>query len=401
MPTASVSLSDLLRKAGVSQAEFLREALEDLLQGLMEADVDAQVGAQRYERAADRATYRNGHRDRDWNTRLGPVHLQIPKLRQGSYFPDFLEPRRRSEQALTAVIQEAYVNGVSTRKVDALVQALGMTGIKKSAVSIVCQGLDERVTAFRQRPLTGPYPYVWLDAKYLKVHEGDRVVSLAFVVATGVNGAGDREVLGCDVGPSESKEFWTGFLRDLTARGLAGVQLVISDAHSGLVAAIGTVFQGAAWQRCRVHALRNLLRHVAKGQQAMVAAVIRTIFVQPTHQAAVTELAKVAEALAPRFPLVADDLRDMAADLLAFMHFPSEHWRQIYSTNPLERLNREIGRRADVVGIFPNRVATLRLCGAVLMEQSDEWAAAPRRYFSQESMGKLPAAPALPAAVTA
>jgi len=269
MPTESVALGDLLRKAGIGQAEFLRVALEEMLQGLMEGDVDAQVGAQRYERAADRATYRNGHRDRDWNTRLGPVHLQIPKLRQGSSCPDFLEPRRRSEPALTAVIQEAYVNGVSTRKVDALVQALGRTGLKKSAVSVVCAGLDERVTAFRQRPLTGPYPYVWLDAQYLKVPEGDRVVSLAYVVATGVNGDGDREVLGCDVGPSAAEAFWTGFLRDLTARGLSGVQRVISDAHSGLVAAIGTVVQGAAWQRCRVHALRNLLRHVAKGQQAM------------------------------------------------------------------------------------------------------------------------------------
>jgi putative transposase len=330
---------------------------------------------------------------------MGTVHLQIPKLRQGSYFPDFLDPRRRSEQALTAVIQEAYVQGVSTRKVDALIQALGMTGLKKSAVSAVCAGLDARVTRFRQQAVTGAYPYVWLDAKYVKVREGDRVVSMAYVIATGVTAAAERAVLGCDVGPSESEAFWTGFLRDLVARGLTGVQLVISDAHSGLVAARRTVLQGAQWQRCRVHALRNLLRHVPKHQPAMVAALLRTIFVQPNHATALTELAKVAEALHPRFPQVAGKLRDMAHDVLAFMHFPAAHWRQIYSTNPLERLNREVGRRADVVGIFPNRVASLRLVGAVLMEQHDEWAAAARRSFSQESMAALgaPATPALAA----
>jgi putative transposase len=272
--------------------------------------------------------------------------------------------------------------------VDVLVQALGMTGLKKSAVSALCAGLDERVTAFGQRPLTGSYPYVWLDAKYVTIREGDRVLSMAYVVATGVTAQGEREVLGCDVGPSEAEAFWTGFLRDLVARGLTGVQLVISDAHSGLVAALRTVLQWAQWQRCRVHALRNLLRHVPKHQPAMVAALVRTIFVQPDH-AALAELARVAEALHPRFPRVADDLRDMAADLLAFLHFPAAHWRQIYSTDPLARLNREIGRRADVVGIFPNRAASLRLLGAVLMEQSEEWAAATRRYFSQESMAAL------------
>jgi transposase-like protein len=389
MSTDSVTLLDLLRNAGIDQAEFLRLALERFLQDLMAADVATRIGADRYERTPERTTQRNGHRDRDWETRLGTVHLQIPKLRQGSYFPSFLEPRRRSEQALTAVIQEAYVLGVSTRKVDELVQALGMTGLSKSSVSALCQGLDERVEAFRNRTLSGPFPYVWLDAKYLKVREGDRVLSMALVIATGVNAQGDREVLGCDVGPSEEAAFWTQFLRGLLDRGLTGVQLVISDAHRGLQHAIQAVFQGASWQRCRVHALRNLLATVPKSAQAMVAAMVRTIFVHPDKQAALLQLAKVAETLQSRFPQAATALRDMADDLLAFMSFPAEHWRQIYSTNPLERLNREIGRRTDVVGIFPNRTAALRLAGAVLMEQQDEWLAASRRYFSQESMAKV------------
>ena len=389
MSTDSVTLLDLLRNAGIDQAEFLRLALERFLQDLMAADVATRIGADRYERTPERTTQRNGHRDRDWETRLGTVHLQIPKLRQGSYFPSFLEPRRRSEQALTAVIQEAYVLGVSTRKVDELVQALGMTGLSKSSVSALCQGLDERVEAFRNRTLSGPFPYVWLDAKYLKVREGDRVLSMALVIATGVNAQGDREVLGCDVGPSEEAAFWTQFLRGLLDRGLTGVQLVISDAHRGLQHAIQAVFQGASWQRCRVHALRNLLATVPKSAQAMVAAMVRTIFVHPDKQAALLQLAKVAETLQSRFPQAATALRDMADDLLAFMSFPAEHWRQIDSTNPLERLNREIGRRTDVVGIFPNRTAALRLAGAVLMEQQDEWLAASRRYFSQESMAKV------------
>jgi len=401
MGSDSVTLLDLLRNAGIDPAACLRLALERFLQDLMEADVAARIGADRYERTPDRTTHRNGHRDRDWETRLGTVHLQIPKLRQGSYFPNFLEPRRRSEQALAAVIQEAYVLGVSTRKVDELVQALGMTGISKSTVSALCQSLDARVEAFRTRPLTGPIPYVWLDAKYLKVREADRVLSMALVVATGVNDRGDREVLGFDVGPSEDADFWTAFLRQLIDRGLHGVQLVISDAHRGLHQAIRTVLHGASWQRCRVHALRNLLAHVPKSAQAMVAALVRTIFVQPDKPTALVELNKVAETLHRRFPQAANALRDMAEDLLAYMSFPPEHWRQIYSTNPLERLNREIGRRADVVGIFPNRAAALRLVGAVLMEQSDEWIAAPRRYFSQESMAKLgpPSASEPPAAL--
>ena len=399
MSTDSVTLLDLLRNAGIDQAEFLRLALERFLQDLMAADVAARIGADRYERTPERTTQRNGHRDRDWETRLGTVHLQIPKLRQGSYFPRFLEPRRRSEQALTAVIQEAYVLGVSTRKVDELVQALGMTGLSKSSVSALCQGLDERVEAFRNRTLSGPFPYVWLDAKYLKVREGDRVLSMALVIATGVNAQGDREVLGCDVGPSEDADFWTPCLRGLLDRGLTGVQLVISDAHRGLQHAIQAVFPGASWQRCRVHALRNLLATVPKSAQAMVAAMVRTIFVHPDKPAALMQLNKVAETLPSRFPQAATALRDRADDLLAFMSFPAEHWRQIYSTNPLERLNREMGRRTDVVGIFPNRPAALRLAGAVLMEQHDEWLAAPRRYFSQDSMAKVVGGSAAPAPV--
>ncbi len=389
MSRDSVAFGDLLRKAGIDQAEFLRDALEQFLQQLMEVDVTAQIGADRYVRTEARTNSRNGHRDRSWDTRLGPVQLAIPKLRHGRYYPEFLEPRRRSEQALTAVVQEAYVLGVSTRKVDALVQALGMTGISQSAVSALCQGLDERVTAFRTRPLEMAYPYVWLDAKYLKVREGDRVLSMALVVATGVNADGVREVLGCDVGPSEEAAFWTAFLRDLKTRGLTGVQLVISDAHTGLQQAIRTVLQGASWQRCRVHFVRNCLAHVPKSAQALTATLVRTIFVQPDAAAARAQLASVVTTLQERYPQAATVLQDAAEDILAFMPFPPDHWRQIASTNPLERLNREIGRRTDVVGIFPNRAATLRLAGAVLMEQHDEWLAAPRRYFSQESMAAL------------
>jgi putative transposase len=392
-----VSLLDLLRNAGIDHAEFLRATVEQVLQHLREADVTARIGAARSVRTGDRQTQRHGHRDRDGETRMGTLHLQMPQRRRGSYFPDLLEPRRRSEQALTAVIQEAYGLGVSPRKVDELVQALGMTGVSKSTVSALGQSLAERVTAFRTRPLTGPYPYVWLDAKYLKIREGDRVVSMALVVATGVTAQGDRERLGCDVGLSDDAAFWTAFLRSLVARGLAGVPRVLSDAHGGLQKAIQTVLQGATWQRCRVHALRNRLAHVPKTAQAMVAAAIRTIFVQPTPAAARADLQKVAATLEDRFPPAATALQDMADDLLAYMTFPAAHWRPIYSTNPLARLNREIGRRADVVGIFPHRAAALRLSGAVLMEQSDEWAAAPRRYFSQESMAGLTRRPRDPA----
>lgn len=379
----------LLRKGGVEDPEFLREGVRVLAQGLMELEVAEKVRAERYERSGERTTYRNGYRDRALETRVGRVDLKIPKLREGSYFPSMLEPRRRAEKALVSVVQEAYVHGVSTRKVDELVRALGISGVSKSEVSRLCAELDEKVDAFLNRPLESQYPYIWLDAKYIKVREDDRVINMALVVAVGVNEVGDREVLGIDVGLGEDAAFWTEFLRALVARGLKGVHLVISDAHEGLKQAISTVLHGASWQRCRVHFMRNILSHVPKAMQAMVAALVRTIFVQPDLVAARAQLVKVAESLEKRFPRAAELLRDAQDDILAYMAFPYEHWRQIYSTNPLERLNKEIGRRTDVVGIFPNRKALIRLAGAVLQEQSDEWAAAPRRYFSQTSMAKL------------
>jgi putative transposase len=387
--TFRIALEELLRKTGVDDLDFLREGIRVLAQGLMELEVSQHIGAERYERSAERTTYRNGYRERQWDTRVGSIALQIPKLRKGSYMPSLLEPRRRAEKALVAVVQEAYVQGVSTRKVDDLVQALGMTGISKSQVSRLCAELDEAVQAFRNRPLEGCYPYVWLDAKYVKVRENGRVSNMALVIAVGVRDTGEREVLGFDVGPSEDGAFWTDFLRQLVARGLKGVLLVISDSHVGLQEAIRAVFSGASWQRCRVHFMRNLLAYVPKHFQSMVAAAVRTVFAQPDQQAARRQLAVVVENLRQQFPRAARMLQDAEDDILAYMAFPTEHWRQLHSTNPLERLNREIARRTDVVGIFPNREAVIRLAGAVLMEQQDEWIAAPRRYFSQASMAKL------------
>lgn len=389
MTNLSIAFEELLRKSGVRDADFLREAVEVLCQALIELEVSRKVGAERYERTNQRRTYRNGYRAREWETRVGPVHLRIPKLREGSYFPSLLEPRRRAEKALVAVVQEAYVHGVSTRKVDELVQALGLGGISKSEVSRLCAELDEHVEAFRNRPLVGRYPYLWLDAKYVKVRENGRVISMALVLATAVNEKGEREVLGFDVGHSEDGAFWTAFLRQLVSRGLQGVLLVTSDAHEGLKEAIRTVLVGTTWQRCRVHFMRNLLAYVPKSAQQMVAALVRTIFAQPDKASAHAQLATVAANLAGRFPKVAGLLAEAEEDVLAYMDFPAEHRRQLHSTNPLERLNREIGRRTDVVGIFPNAAALLRLAGAVLQEQHDEWTAATRRYFSQESMSKL------------
>ena len=383
-----IALEELLGKTGAN-VDFLREAVRVLAEALMELEVSEQIGAQRHERTPDRVTYRNGYRTREWDTRVGTIELRIPKLRQGSYFPSLLEPRRRAEKALVAVIQEAYIHGVSTRKVDELVQALGMTGISKSTVSRLCSELDEMIEEFRSRPLTSRYPYLWLDAKYIKVREGGRVLNQALVVAVGVNENGEREVLGLDVGLSEDGPFWTAFLRSLVQRGLRGVQLVISDAHEGLKEAIRKVLGGSSWQRCRVHFMRNVLSQVPKSAQQMVAALVRTIFAQPDKRAAHEQLAHVVGSLRERFPKAAELLEEAEEDILAYMAFPSEHWRQLHSTNPLERLMREIGRRTDVVGIFPNRPSLIRLAGAVLMEQQDEWAVTPRRYFSQESMRKL------------
>lgn len=389
MTNLSIAFEELLRKSGVHDVDFLREAVAVLCQALMELEVSRKVGADRYQRTDQRSTYRNGYRTREWETRVGPVNLRIPKLREGSYFPSLLEPRRRAEKALVAVVQEAYVHGVSTRKVDELVQALGLGGISKSEVSRLCAELDEHIEAFRNRPLEGRYPYLWLDAKYVKVREGGRVVSMALVLATAVNDKGEREVLGFDVGYSEDGAFWTSFLRQLIARGLRDVLLVTSDAHEGLKEAIRTVLVGTTWQRCRVHFMRNLLAQVPKSAQPMVAALVRTIFAQPDKASAHAQLAAVAANLAGRFPKAAQLLVEAEEDILAYLAFPVEHRRQLHSTNPLERLNREIGRRTDVVGIFPNAAAVIRLAGAVLQEQHDEWTAASRRYFSQESMSKL------------
>lgn len=389
MTTATIALSEYLRKLGLEQdKDFLQESVRLMSQMLMELEVQAQTGAAKHERSAERKTQRNGYRERVWATRVGEIDLHIPKLRTGSYFPSLLEPRRRAEQALLAVVQQAYVEGVSTRKVDDLVQAMGLTGLDKSAVSRICKGLDEVVQAFRNRPLEGRYPYVWLDATYLKVRQNHRIVSQAVVIAIGVTELGEREVLGFALGASETEAFWSEFLRSLVGRGLAGVQLVISDAHEGLKAAIAQVLTGASWQRCRVHFMRNLLCHVPRGDQAMVAAALRTIFAQPNQAAARRQLRAVYEVLLPRWPKAAQVLSDAEDDILAYMVFPQEHWKRIYSNNLLERLNKEVKRRTNVVGVFPDEPAVIRLVGAVLAEQADEWQVA-NRYFSLESMRKL------------
>ena len=373
--------------------DVLREGIRVLSQALMESEVAGLIGAERYERTGDRAGYRNGSRPRTWDTRVGTVELAIPKVRPGTYFPSLLQPRRRAEQALLGVVQEAYVHGVSTRKVDDLVKALGLDGMSKSEVSRICRELDPLVEAFRTRPITGEHPYVWLDATYHKVRIDGRVVSQATVVAIGVTREGDRQILGIDVGASEDRSFWTSFLRSLVKRGLAGVRLVISDAHEGLKQAIKTVLSGAAWQRCRVHFMRNLLALVPQSLREPVAAIVRTIFAQPDHTSALNQLQKVADGLRKRLPAAATLLEDAAEDILAHKHFPDEHRRQLHSTNPLERLNKEIKRRSNVVGIFPNVRALVRLVGAILVEQDDEWTVAERRYFSAESMARLTAPP--------
>jgi transposase-like protein len=369
--------------------DVLREGIRVLAQALMESEVAGLIGAERYERTGERAGYRNGYRLRTWDTRVGTIELAIPKLRQGSYFPALLEPRRRAERALLGVVQEAYVHGVSTRKVDELLKALGLDGMSKSEVSRICVELDAEVEAFRSRPIIGEHPYLWIDATYHKVRQDGRVQSMATVVAIGVTADGERQVLGLDAGPSEDGPFWTAFLRSLVKRGLHGVRLVISDAHEGLKKALGTVLSGASWQRCRVHFMRNLLATVPHAAREPVAALVRTIFAQPDHATALGQLRKVADGLRARFPQAAALLEDAAEDILAHRHFPGEHRARLHSTNPLERLNKEIKRRSAVVGIFPNRAALLRLVGAILAEQDDEWAVCDRRYFSAESMKLL------------
>jgi putative transposase len=392
MALSQSALSELLdaMRAGGS-LDVMREAMTLVLQELIEAEAAQAIGAARYERTDDRTTHRNGSRTRLLSTKAGDVELHIPKLREGSFLPILLEPRRRIDRALWAVVMEAYVHGVSTRKVDDLVRALGIdAGISKSEVSRICGELDVVVSAFRERRLDHvAFPYVFLDATYVKAHEGASVVSKAIVIATGVTATGDREVLGLAVGDSEDGAFWTAFARSLRARGLSGVRLVISDAHQGLTAAIATVFLGSAWQRCRVHFLRNVLARIPKGRAEMVLALIRTIWAQPDPVAVREQLDAVADKLAPGFPAVAAMLREAREDVTAFAAFPFAHWKKIWSTNPLERVNKEIKRRSDVVGIFPNEAAVLRLAGAVLLEVHDEWAIAERRYLAEGSMALL------------
>jgi len=389
MTELSMTVREYLGKAEIDlDGDFVQQAAQLMAQAAMELEVEQQIGAARHERTPARKTQRNGYRARDWETRAGEIPLRIPKLRQGSYFPSLLEPRRRAEHALLAVVQQAYIEGVSTRKVDDLLQALGLTGIDKSQVSRICKELTDVVEAFRNRPLEGSYPYVWLDALYVKVRVNHRIVNQAVVIAIGVRETGERSLLGFAIGASEEAAFWLSFLRSLVHRGLQGVQLVISDSHEGLQAALSQVLAGATWQRCRVHFMRNVLAHIPHGDKSMVAAALRTFFAQPNRQAAGQQLQEVVRAMAPRWPKAAQLVADAAEDILAYMTFPPEHWTRIYSTNPLERLNKEVKRRTNVVGIFPDEAAAIRLIGAVLMEQADEWEVN-RRYFSQESMRRL------------
>jgi putative transposase len=386
MTDAMMSLRTLLEKS--SDADLLREMVEFAAQRLMELEVESLTGAGHGERSPDRINHRNGYRERDWETRAGTVELRIPKLRRGSYFPGFLEPRRMAEKALAAVIQEAYIQGVSTRSVDELVKAMGMSGISKSQVSRLCEEIDDKVAAFLSRPLEGDWPYLWLDATYVKVREQGRIVSVAVIVAVAVNGDGRREVLGLTIGASEAETFWTDFLRSLARRGLRGVKLVISDAHEGLKAAVARVLR-ASWQRCRVHFMRNVLAYAGKQGRRVVAAFIGTAFVQDDAEAARAQWRQVADQLRPKVPKLAALMDDAEADVLAFMSFPKDHRPKIHSTNPLERLNGEIKRRTEVVGIFPNEAAITRLVGAILLEQNDEWAVQRARYMTLETIAPL------------
>ncbi|HEX2064456.1 MAG TPA: IS256 family transposase [Acidimicrobiales bacterium] len=369
--------------------DLIREMLKAFAEQLMSAEADALCGAGWGERSPERTNRRNGYRERAFDTRAGTISLDIPRLRAGSYFPDWLlEPRRRAERALVAVVAQCYLEGVSTRRVEDVARALGIEALSKSQVSDMAKSLDAMVEAFRARPLdAGPYTYVWVDALVQRVREDGRVQNVAVVLATGVNAEGRREVLGVEVITAEDGAGWTAFLRGLVARGLSGVQLVVSDAHEGLKAAIGAVLDGATWQRCRTHAMRNLLSKVPRSAQPVVATLVRTVFAQPDAESTWAQLERVVDQLSGRFSEVATALVDMAADLLAFTAFPKEHWRQIWSNNPQERLNKELRRRTDVVGIFPNRPAVIRLIGAVLAEQNDEWAVA-RRYMGPELLAK-------------
>ena len=369
-------------------ADLLREMIGFAAQRLMELEVQGLTGAAYGEKTPERLVQRNGYRDRSWETRAGTVELHIPKLRKGSYFPGFLEPRRMAEKALTAVVQEAYVQGISTRSVDELVKALGMSGISKSQVSRLCAEIDEKVKAFLGRPIEGDWPYLWIDATYVKVRQNGRIVSVAVIVAMGVNSDGRREILGMDIGASEAEPFWTAFLRKLARRGLRGVKLVISDAHEGIKAAVSKLFN-ASWQRCRVHFMRNILAHAGKQGRRVVSAFIATAFAQDDAEAARTQWRRVADQLRPKLPKLAAVLDEAETDVLAYMSFPPQHRTKLHSTNPLERVNCEIKRRTEVIGIFPNEDAITRLIGAILLEQNDEWAVQRARYITLETIAPL------------
>ncbi len=370
-----------------ADSDLVREMLAFAAERMMELEIEARTGAPAGSRSPARLNHRNGYRERGWDTRAGRIDLAIPKLRKGSYFPSFLEPRRTAEKALAAVIQEAYVHGVSTRSVDDLVKAMGASGVSKSQVSRLVAEIDERVNAFLTRPIEGEWPYLWIDATYLKVREGGRIMSTAAIIAVGVNTDGRREVLGVATGPSEAEPFWKAFLRSLADRGLRAVKLVIADDHKGLRAAASKVFN-AGQQRCRVHWMRNALAHAAPKQRPAVIAMIKTIFAQETAEAAHQQWEQVADACREKFPKLADMMDASREDVLAYMTFPKDHWAQIASTNPLERVNKEIKRRADVIGIFPNDAAVIRLVGALMLEQNDEWAVS-RRYMTLETLGSV------------